>query len=261
MLALRTSFAAFVLLAAASAASCASEKSGGERACNPGESVACTGPGGCKGGQVCDQGRGFGPCLCSDGGAGASGAAGAGGGSGGSSGASGAAGSGSLPPREVSCDYYCAVIARNCKDTDLQYQGEDNCITACLGFPGGTLEDDAGNTLGCRIRAAEDAETAPTLKCPIAGPSGNGGCGSPCDGYCSIFGSVCSSDAEAFADESACQAACATFGSSGDPYDVGQTSGATVECRLYHVTAAAQSAGSAPIHCPHARATPTANCL
>ncbi len=250
-----------LLLFAGASASCSSEKSGGERACNPGESVACTGPGGCVGGQVCDRGRGFGPCLCADGGAGAAGASGNAGAGGATGGSSGAGGSGGLPPREVSCDYYCAVIASNCTDTDLQYQGEANCINACLAFPGGTLEDDAGNTLGCRIRAAEDAATAPALKCPIAGPSGNGGCGTPCEGYCSIFAAVCAADPEAYADEADCLGQCASLSPSGDAYDVGQTSGPTVECRIYHVTAAAQSAASAPVHCPHSRATPSANCL
>lgn len=45
---------------------------GSSGACTPGQSVACVGPGGCQGGQVCrDDGSGFEACECGSGDAGA----------------------------------------------------------------------------------------------------------------------------------------------------------------------------------------------
>jgi hypothetical protein len=47
------------------AVSAAAAGSGGGSVCTPGQSVACVGPGGCAGGQVCAaDGRGFGACDC-----------------------------------------------------------------------------------------------------------------------------------------------------------------------------------------------------
>jgi hypothetical protein len=51
----------FLLCALASCGSTATAP----RACTPGESVACVGPGGCSTNHVCNaQGTGFGACLC-----------------------------------------------------------------------------------------------------------------------------------------------------------------------------------------------------
>ncbi len=47
------------------AQACKSDEPG--RACTPGVSIACVAPGGCQGGQICnDMGTGFGACLCED---------------------------------------------------------------------------------------------------------------------------------------------------------------------------------------------------
>jgi hypothetical protein len=51
-------------VALAIAASC-----GGAKACVPGQSVACVGPAGCRGGQICNSdGQSFGLCNCGSGG-------------------------------------------------------------------------------------------------------------------------------------------------------------------------------------------------
>ena len=65
---------------------CSSSESTTDGVCSPGESIACTGPGGCSGGQACKaDGAGYDDCVCGsdlDGGAepGATGGQGTGGG-------------------------------------------------------------------------------------------------------------------------------------------------------------------------------------
>jgi hypothetical protein len=61
----------------AAAAACGSSES--KTKCIPGSSVACTGSGGCAGGQTCNSdGASFGSCICGAGAAGSSGAGAAG---------------------------------------------------------------------------------------------------------------------------------------------------------------------------------------
>lgn len=72
-----------------------SSQSGG-KACTPGQSVACTGPGGCSTNQVCNaDGTAFGPCDCAEAGSGSSSGAGSSSGTGSSSGGSSGGSSGS----------------------------------------------------------------------------------------------------------------------------------------------------------------------
>ena len=244
-------------LVGATAGGCTSTKSGGEQTCRPGESQQCTGPGGCIGGQVCEEGIRFGECICGAGGAGG------GGGAAGVAGSGGSGGSG-LPPREVSCDYYCALMEQNCTGTNEQYTSNGMCVGSCLGFEPGTLQDDAGPTLGCRINSAEQAEANPDVRCTIAGPSGGGSCGSFCESYCAIFVNVCTDPDVAYADANACLTACASFAeASGDYNAFNFTSGDSVQCRIYHAASAAADPanGSDAIHCPHSREVPNANCL
>src|SRR5262245_33929811 len=53
-----------VMVAAVLLVACG-ENGGNNRACTPGESIACVGPSACSGGQACrDDGSGYGPCIC-----------------------------------------------------------------------------------------------------------------------------------------------------------------------------------------------------
>lgn len=87
---------------------------GGAPVCAPGQSISCTGPAGCKGGQACKaDGSGYEACDCGSAGAGgASGGAGGVGGAGGAGGAQGGAGAGGGPPvcGAEACSNTCAVI-------------------------------------------------------------------------------------------------------------------------------------------------------
>jgi hypothetical protein len=71
-----------------------------------------------------------------------------------------------------------------------------------------------------------------------------------CAEYCTTVMASCTGDDAQYGSEQACLDYCTTWALL-DPGFVGQTSGNTVGCRLYHATVAA-GAGMAATHCPHA---------
>lgn len=175
--------------------------------------------------------------------------AGARGGSGGApSGGNGGGGGGGGPmtPSEV-CDHYCSVVMANCQGPDEVYVSGAICREACLSLPLGTPDDTSGNTVGCRLRNAELAAATgePGVHCPAAGPGGDGICGPNCAGYCSLMLAHCNAPDFDLGD---CAAACADVTDPGG-YSTAITSGDTLQCRLYHVSAATLDPQT---HCIHA---------
>jgi hypothetical protein len=86
--------------------------------------------------------------------------------------------------------------------------------------------------------------------CFGAGPGGAGICGSDCEGYCTMMTQKCTQ----FANLSQCLTACAVVPDLSRPpmnlrYDSSQDSGNSLQCRLFHVTAASIDPGG---HCVHA---------
>jgi hypothetical protein len=184
-------------------------------------------------------GLGFGGAACSSSKA-SSGPTADGGGGGGSTG----------------CAAYCTTIMKNCtggdgtngKPTLQQYTSNENCLAACTAFPVGTQADQSKNTLGCRSNhatlAGADA-TAAALHCPHAGPSGDGTCGTACDGYCQLVAKFCTGASKIYADDAACHARCAATADD-ERFNIGIQDGNHVACLLYH----AQEAPLAPAdHC------------
>ena len=109
-------------------------------------------------------------------------------------------------------------------------------------------------TLACRADQARLAGTTGEVKlyCPPAGPGGGSGedggaplCGSNCDGYCSLMAAICPGS---FPTLGACMDTCSSVPDVGG-YNIAQTDGNTIQCRLYHVSAATQAS---EVHCPHA---------
>lgn len=148
----------------------------------------------------------------------------------------------------LDCATYCSTITANCTGERTQYGNDPFCQAACAAFPAGTLDDMAGNTLGCRIYHAGAAQADPTVHCVHAGPGGAGACGTNCEGFCAIAMSATACP-DAWPDNAACLAACGTFDDS-EPYDATDLGGNTLACRLYHATAAAVD----PVtHCPHVK--------
>lgn len=177
-------------------------------------------------------------------GAGGDGTGGAGGDGGHGGHGAGQGGSGGGDP---ACAAYCGSVMANCVDAYKVYSSEATCLAVCAELPPGSAGDQSGNTVACRAaNAAEAGATGePEVHCPIAGPGGEGVCGTNCEGYCTLMLAVC---AGYFSTEAECQSACAGVP---DPagYGVSSTKGNTLDCRLYHLSAAA----IAPqVHCPHA---------
>jgi hypothetical protein len=79
------------------------------------------------------------------------------------------------PPPALDCTAYCTAVQKNCADANAQYPNLDQCTHTCASFAVGTstVNDTAGNTLGCRIHHAVAASTMPATNCPHAGPAGD----------------------------------------------------------------------------------------
>jgi hypothetical protein len=138
------------------------------------------------------------------------------------------------------------VVTRNCSGALAVYTSEEVCLRACAVLPQGTRGDTSGNSVACRLDHARQIDLIgeAATQCPIAGPGGAGICGENCEGFCEIRRGICEADL----DLSECNEECSALQDLGG-YTVAVTDGPTVQCRLYHVSAA--TFGTA-VHCPHA---------
>jgi hypothetical protein len=147
---------------------------------------------------------------------------------------------------EALCDEYCTDMMDGCvEDTDVQYPSYNFCMNVCAHFEIGDPEDDTGNTLFCRLKRAREVPSEPETLCQIAGPSGGGVCGETiCDNVCDMVIDICF---EEFASRAACMTDCESLDDLGT-YNSTIQRGLEVQCRQYHVNAAATDA---TVHCPH----------
>ena len=152
---------------------------------------------------------------------------------------------GGLP---ATCESYCTLITEACVDRMRQYYDHAECLTTCALFAPGEPDDDAGNSLSCRLYHAELAQDDPDPHCYHAGPSGGqaGVCGTACENYCAIMLPTCP---EEYADQADCLGVCAGFPDPG-PYSVFESRTDTVACRIFHATRATSDDG----HCGTASA-------
>ncbi len=158
-------------------------------------------------------------------------------------------------PFTATCEIYCDTIMSNCTDANAQYADRDECIPVCnaAGWAAGDQVTATGPltgpTLGCRTyHAGAPAAGDPALHCPHAGPTGADTCGTFCEAYCALALGGCTGGEQLYADGEECATACAAFDDSGT---IGDTSGDTVQCRLYHLGVAITT-GMTTLHCPHA---------
>jgi hypothetical protein len=154
-------------------------------------------------------------------------------------------------PADLSCESYCGTYMTACADF-AEYANDDDCLSNCMQWPVGLLEDTEGDSLGCRLyHAGVAGQTEPDMHCPHAGPSGDGICvaaaAPDCATYCTDFAANCVDDLYTYDDNDDCLAQCGTWyaGTSKD------TAGHTVGCHTYHANAAMEDPG---LHCPHAAA-------
>jgi hypothetical protein len=183
-----------------------------------------------------------------------------------------AGGSGCKPAVDSVCVDYCKAVSDQCAETP---QYDDNrpaeCLALCPKFPR-SPGIARGNTLECRM-AQVNTMSGESISCKAAGRGGDGLCGTNCQSYCSLMKALCpahfgefdpagsdaGTDADA-ADEMACLAVCRRLDDrpdynpevDGSDHDV---SSATLQCRLWHLGAAAielDAAGPDNSHCEHA---------
>ena len=158
------------------------------------------------------------------------------------------------PPPVPTCEEYCAAVMDACTGANAQYGSQIECMTYCEDWaqlPGGSYDDVAGNTVGCRLYHAGVAgmPNMADLHCDHAGPSGGDVCGSWCENYCWLETTNCTGDASLYADMDSCLGECAAFPTSGGANAV---DGDSVQCRIYHLgVAGSNPPASGATHCPH----------
>lgn len=180
----------------------------------------------------------------------------------------------------LTCAAWCDLMSNHCPEE--VFHDEEFCNDYC-GHPSlnilapGSLTDETGNTLGCRINHALQAEVTAGAEreahCAAAAMTGGGVCGSYCDVYCDLAIEICNTTnnieytgtplftSGGVPSRPQCLATCAAY-----PEDVldgiSQTDqlfgyGDTVQCRIHHLEAAAvdgqENTSSYGLHCGHAK--------
>jgi hypothetical protein len=160
------------------------------------------------------------------------------------------------------CREYCEAVMANCVGSFQVYANSVQCLNLCRAMAPGTAGDLTGNTLQCRLSNARLAlETAePESHCPQAGPGGaaapvpaeSGGesaagpsCSTNCEGLCSAMLAICP---EQYTSLPGCLEECAVVPDLGG-YNISVGQGNSVQCRLFHLGAAAAAPDP---HCLHA---------
>lgn len=174
---------------------------------------------------------------------------------GGAAGAAGAAAP-AEPEETVAplCDRYCEAIAASCTEENEQYASPAACQAVCSRLAPGTPGDFTGNTVECRLARAElgGATGEPQNYCPSAGPGGADVCGNDCEGFCTVMVATCDDLMGSF-DECVAECLDEIPNLAGPPdnlaYDTSLQEGNSVQCRLFHVTAATLDPRT---HCAHA---------
>jgi hypothetical protein len=152
----------------------------------------------------------------------------------------------------ILCKSYCDTVMASCTGVFSVYATLDTCLAICPHLPEGTAGEMSGNSIQCRMSNAMIASSEPSFYCPAAGPGGNGVCGTNCDSLCTLAAAICTEPPKPFTSDDDCHNDCAalpdlgTFStdSSKEMYE-----GPSVECRLFHVSAA--SVADATVHCTH----------
>lgn len=162
----------------------------------------------------------------------------------------GQAGSEAAAPTESVCERYCTAVTSNCTGPFAVFTSREACLAVCAYLPEGQEGDRDVNTASCRLRAATVAKDEIPHYCPIAGPGGNGSCGGNCESLCALREAVCADFAST--SQAACLKECTgldDLGSFSTDVSEGQYQGPHVQCRLYHVSAAATD--DPEQHCLH----------
>jgi len=162
------------------------------------------------------------------------------------------------------CREYCAEVTKACTGDYAVYSSEALCLQVCAELPEGDAPE--GNTVMCRLEVARFI-TEPAADCPAAGPGGAGRCGENCESYCGLLDRVC--EEYRSPNVQRCIEQCAALRDRDKDPGLGPDesrfeaesstsrdhNGDTVQCRLFHVSAASAPLG-ASAHCWHAQLAP-----
>jgi hypothetical protein len=152
-------------------------------------------------------------------------------------------GSGSIA---FTCMGYCTANVATCTGSNTQWGSMQNCLDTCSHWAMGASGDTSGDSLGCRIYHTMAAETDAITHCPHAGPTGGSMCGtSTCATFCPMEDALCSGVYPA--GSGSCTTVCPTIATN-PPFSANDTGKNDIECRFYHLTAAATDPTT---HCPH----------
>ena len=171
----------------------------------------------------------------------------AGDGGGGSDGGNGGNGGNGGSAVGTPCEQYCDNVMNNCTAEFAVYTSRDVCLSLCETMPVGDPENPKGDTVACRIDQADKAAVTqePGDHCPVAGLGGGDVCGENCPAFCRAMLEFCPDEYDS---DEACLTDCESLQDLGG-FNLEQDSGATVQCRIWHVGAATQA--TLP-HCAHA---------
>lgn len=160
--------------------------------------------------------------------------------------------------REALCATYCGELDKSCSVPELLQYADGTCEDICLEYlltadevstAGASSANN--NTIECRIREARSAASE-SLACAVAGLSGDNECGDVCEVYCELVEARCKPQyIDTFDEDSeTCEEECQKLPRSDVPFNVSIQEGNTLECRFYHLQAAAR--GGSDRHCDHA---------
>jgi hypothetical protein len=159
-----------------------------------------------------------------------------------------------LDPRfatEALCNEYCNTVEANCTGEFDVYTSPDTCRGVCSALQPGEPGVAVGNTIHCRLANAKAAESTQEFgqHCPAAGPGGDGICGENCESYCTVLEKACPNEFARFDGAGDCVSECEANVPDLGGFDISQDEGNSMQCRLYHVSAASDK----PVpHCKHA---------
>jgi len=153
------------------------------------------------------------------------------------------------------CENYCAIVMNACTGNNSAYADMATCLAFCSSLPSGNITDTTGNSIDCRIYHAEASKVLalPDVHCPHATHSGGNQCGTWCEVYCQLATTVCTGNLSLFTDKATCMTACGGLALTGK---AGDTTGNSVQCRIYHI-GAAMALNLKDVHCPHGNITST----
>jgi hypothetical protein len=199
-------------------------------------------------------------------------------------------------PLSVDCMSYCDEMTAGCKDANAQYTSTQ-CMKDCASFPvaASTINDQIGDTLGCRLHFAIAATTAVKAManateiasdCAYASPAGDlltaakpAYCsgGDVCASFCALEIQACGSLSAPlagnprdqtnnpiyqFRDMDDCMSSCDTYVTGQAMAHAYSTSakGDSLACRLAQAADAAVSVANAMNECPSTAIAPTGAC-